>query len=100
MRYLIFVIIVLCLMTACSTKPDNTLSPVKVVIEKTADGYQLLRGGEPYAVKGAGMVVDDIERFVAGIRSGPRTRRSKVRTRGRCWTRRTRTALRLRSVCR
>ena len=52
-------------MTACSTKSENTLSPIKVEIRKTADGYQLLRDGEPYTVRGAGMVVDDIERFAA-----------------------------------
>ena len=73
MHHLIFVITVLCLMTACSTETDNTLSPIKVAIVKTADGYQLLRGGEPYAVKGAGMVVDDIERFVASGGNSIRT---------------------------
>ena len=60
-------------MTACSTKLDNTLSPVKVEIVKTTGGYQLLRGGEPYAVRGAGMVVDDIERFAASGGNSIRT---------------------------
>ena len=65
MRYLLFVSTILCLVTACSTKPDSTLSPIKVEIEKTASGYQLLRDGEPYRVRGAGMVLDDIARFAA-----------------------------------
>jgi hypothetical protein len=52
-------------MTACSIESDNALSPVIVEIQKTEGGYQLLRGGKPYTVRGAGMVVDDIQRFAA-----------------------------------
>ncbi|RZV38916.1 MAG: hypothetical protein EX272_01640 [Chromatiales bacterium] len=65
MRYLLFIITILCLMTACSTESDDANSPVKVEIQKTEAGYRLLRGGEAYAVRGAGMAVDDIERFAA-----------------------------------
>jgi hypothetical protein len=65
MRYLLFVIAVVSLMTACSNKADNALSPIKVEIEKTGEGYRLMRGGKPYAVRGAGMVRNDIERFAA-----------------------------------
>ncbi len=65
MRYPLLIITVLSLMTACSSEPDNALSPIKVEIEKTENGYRLLRGGEPYTVRGAGMVRDDIERFAA-----------------------------------
>ena len=39
--------------------------PVKVEIVRTDAGHALLRGGEPYVVRGAGMAVDDIARFVA-----------------------------------
>jgi len=39
--------------------------PVKVEIVKTEAGYQLMRGGEPYEIKGAGMGVDDMERFAS-----------------------------------
>ena len=39
--------------------------PIKVEIAKTDSGYQLLRGGQPYVIKGAGMGEDDIERFAA-----------------------------------
>ena len=60
-----FVVTVLCLMSACSVDSDNTMSPITVEVGKTERGYQLLRGGEPYTVRGAGMVVDDIERFAA-----------------------------------
>lgn len=73
MRYLLFASTVLCLMTACSTESSNARSPIKVEIEKTDSGYRLLRGGEPYAVRGAGMVVDDIERFAASGGNSIRT---------------------------
>ena len=65
MRYLLCAATILCLMTACSTEPDSPHKPVRVEIEKTDDGYRLLRGGEPYTVRGAGMVIDDLERFAA-----------------------------------
>jgi hypothetical protein len=39
--------------------------PVKVEILRTDAGYVLLRGGAPYAVRGAGMAVDDLARFAA-----------------------------------
>jgi hypothetical protein len=51
-------------MTACSPEPENADAPIKVEVRKTGDGYALMRGGEPYVIKGAGMVTDDIERFV------------------------------------
>lgn len=35
-------------------------TPVKVVIQPSASGYQLLRGGVPYFVKGAGGATDDV----------------------------------------
>jgi exo-beta-1,3-glucanase (GH17 family) len=40
-------------------------APAKVEIVRADDGYQLLRGGNPYVVKGAGMGFDDVERFAA-----------------------------------
>ena len=52
-------------MLACSTETTTPASPVKVEIVKTDSGYQLLRDGEPYEVRGAGMGEDDIERFAA-----------------------------------
>ena len=65
MRHLLFASTILCLMTACSVESGHARSPIKVEIEKTEGGYRLLRGGEPYRVRGAGMVIDDIERFAA-----------------------------------
>ena len=65
MRRLLFVSAVFCLMTACSAESDTARAPIKVEIEKTDTGYRLLRGGEPYTVRGAGMVIDDIGRFAA-----------------------------------
>ncbi|MDH3619685.1 MAG: hypothetical protein OER91_02255 [Gammaproteobacteria bacterium] len=38
---------------------------MKVEIVKTNTGYELWRGGEPYEVRGAGMGIDDLERFAA-----------------------------------
>jgi hypothetical protein len=34
-------------------------APVNVTIEKTSNGYRLLRAGEPYVVKGAGVNMED-----------------------------------------
>ena len=51
------------LMTACSPESQTVVPPIKVEISKTAEGYVLLRGGEPYVVKGAVMGRNDIERF-------------------------------------
>ena len=64
MRYLAALSLFL-LMTACSPEQENIASPVKVEIAETQDGYVLMRGGEPYVVRGAGMGRDDIERFAA-----------------------------------
>ena len=41
------------------------MSPTKVEIVRTETGYQLLRGGEPYEIRGAGMGRDDIARFAS-----------------------------------
>jgi exo-beta-1,3-glucanase (GH17 family) len=64
MRYVLFVAI-MGVMTACSPGPSPSFAPIKVEVVQGDDGYQLLRGGKPYVIKGAGMVVDDIERFAA-----------------------------------
>jgi hypothetical protein len=52
-------------MTACSPERGDAGSAIKVEIAKTDSGYRLLRGGEPYVIRGAGMGRDDIERFAA-----------------------------------
>ena len=49
----------------CSSSSDEALAPIKVELELTGSGYQLMRGGEPYTIKGAGMGIDDIESFAA-----------------------------------
>jgi hypothetical protein len=55
------------LMQGCGeTHLDVQESPaIKVEIVATDDGYQLLRGGEPYLIKGAGLAYRDIESLVA-----------------------------------
>ena len=49
----------------CSSETEEILSPIKVEVVQTDAGYQLMRGGEPYHIKGAGMAIDDIEAFAA-----------------------------------
>ena len=62
---LLATISILLLMTACTQGPGDTGSAIKVEIAKTESGYQLLRGGEPYVIRGAGMARNDIQRFAA-----------------------------------
>jgi exo-beta-1,3-glucanase (GH17 family) len=50
-------------MVMAQTPTPSTAIPVEIV--ETESGYALYRGGEPYVVKGAGMVVDDLDRFIA-----------------------------------
>jgi len=58
--------VIACLvMTACTSAPHAAQGPVKVEVVRTDAGYVLLRGGEPYVVRGAGMAVDDLARFAA-----------------------------------
>ncbi|MGI9202258.1 MAG: glycosyl hydrolase family 17 protein [Woeseiaceae bacterium] len=54
---------VLIMVTGCARPVPQ--QAVKVEIVKTDSGYQLLRAGKPYEVRGAGMAVDDIARFAA-----------------------------------
>lgn len=62
---LLQLVILAIVLAACSSKDKETMSPIKVEIASTDFGYQLLRDGEPYTVRGAGMAIDDIERFAA-----------------------------------
>lgn len=41
------------------------MTPIKVEIIATDSGYELLRGGAPYVIKGAGMAIDDLANFAA-----------------------------------
>ena len=50
---------------SCSPGPSEAMRPIKVEIVPTDTGYQLMRGGDPYVIKGAGMGIDDIERFAS-----------------------------------
>jgi exo-beta-1,3-glucanase (GH17 family) len=65
MRNLFFAILTIPAILACSPESPVTEFPFKVEIVESGDGYRLLRGGEPYEIRGAGMSVDDIERFAA-----------------------------------
>jgi exo-beta-1,3-glucanase (GH17 family) len=50
---------------ACVLESQVPATPIKVEIVETDVGYQLLRGGEPYVIRGAGMGDNDIENFAA-----------------------------------
>ena len=65
MRYFLIALTAVCLMIVGCSESTPTASPIKVEIAETQVGFQLLRGGEPYTVRGAGMGVDDIERFAS-----------------------------------
>jgi hypothetical protein len=53
------------LLIGCSHQAMQIQTPIKVEIVRSGAGYQLLRGGQPYKVKGAGMTRDDIASLVA-----------------------------------
>ena len=68
MRHLLSFGIVIGFMLACTEQPDTgpektDWSPVKVEVVETGTGYQLLRGGKPYVIRGAGMEHNDIAAF-------------------------------------
>ena len=58
-------IIILIAMAACTSENGTAPMQPRVEVVKTESGYQLLRDGEPYVIRGAGMGTDDIERFAA-----------------------------------
>lgn len=53
------------MLAACTYPPAGGDAPVKVEILQTKNGYQLLRGGEPYRIRGAGMSFADLAAFAA-----------------------------------
>ena len=65
MKFFWTILITCTALSACSVEPLEVTSPIKVEIVQTERGYQLLRGGEPYVVKGVGMGTDEIESLAA-----------------------------------
>ena len=51
--------------SACTSGDDEAARAVKVEVVKGDSGYQLLRGGEPYKIKGAGLEFGDIVSFAS-----------------------------------
>ena len=47
----------------CSSRTEDAPGPVKVEVVQSQSGFQLLRGGAPYFIKGAGLEFGDIESF-------------------------------------
>lgn len=64
MRHAPFAAVAL-LMAACAQGADRSSTAIKVEVVRIGQGYQLLRGGVPYTIRGAGMEVDDLARFAA-----------------------------------
>ena len=48
---------------SCSESTPRAGEPVAVSMDEGPAGYRLLRDGKPYTIRGAGMAIDDIERF-------------------------------------
>lgn len=65
MRRLIAITLLAFGLVAAAKAGNADLQPIKVEIVKTADGYQLLRGGEPYQIKGAGLEFGDMASLAA-----------------------------------
>ena len=63
MKVALTVAVMALVVASCSPGTREAMSPIKVEIIRTETGYQLLRGGEPYEIRGAGMGRDDIARF-------------------------------------
>ncbi len=65
MKHYLFLVCAIGILFGCSSKTEEASMPVKVEIVKTEAGYQLMRGGDPYLIKGAGMGIDDLDRFAS-----------------------------------
>jgi hypothetical protein len=65
MRAQIAIVLITSLIVGCAAARGSSMQPVKVEVVQTEEGFRLLRGGEPYEIRGAGMVHDDLERFAA-----------------------------------
>ena len=62
---LILLLMVLTVTSGCQPSQEPPVGPVQLEIVKNDSGYQLLRNGEPYTIRGAGMAVDDLAAFAA-----------------------------------
>ncbi|MGI9249363.1 MAG: DUF4038 domain-containing protein [Woeseiaceae bacterium] len=62
--FILFSLITLAII-GCSSATKEVAGAVKVEVVQSASGFQLLRGGEPYFIKGAGLEHGDIESFAA-----------------------------------
>ena len=60
---LIIVITAIISVIACTPSSTNTDRPLTVEVVKTETGFQLLRDGKPYEIRGAGMVRSDFAAF-------------------------------------
>lgn len=65
MRLPLILALTFVVITGCSSRTEEESGPVKVEVVHTESGFQLLRGGEAYFIKGAGLEFGDIESFAA-----------------------------------
>ncbi|MFT5140142.1 MAG: hypothetical protein ACI9H8_000986 [Lysobacterales bacterium] len=65
MNYLRMLLLTGIFLGGCAVNASDVSGPIKVEIVPSGSGYQLLRGGEPYLIKGAGMGDGDIISFAA-----------------------------------
>lgn len=65
MRLPLILALTFVVITGCSSRTEEASGPVKVEVVHTESGFQLLRGGEAYFIKGAGLEFGDIESFAA-----------------------------------
>lgn len=52
-------------LAACSASDNDATGPIRVEVSQRDGVYQLMRGGEPYHIKGAGLEYGDIISFAA-----------------------------------
>ncbi len=58
-------LLVAAMLHGCATETTVRMAPIKVEVARTTDGYQLLRGGEPYTIRGVGMGRNDVRALAA-----------------------------------
>ena len=61
----IMAVLAICALSACSQRAEYAGTAIKVEIVETDEGYGILRGGQPYRIKGAGLEFGDMASLAA-----------------------------------